>query len=109
MSRAERRAYQRMTKNQDRYAMPANPALKARQEKQRARRAAQRESRDLSFYARYVGRSLIAALLLALLVFSLQWSNGIGPSLIAGAVAFVVVVALAVGMRFLQRRAATQR
>src|SRR3989304_1588862 len=39
MSREERRAYQRMSKKQDPYALPGNPAVRARQEKLRARRA----------------------------------------------------------------------
>lgn len=97
-----------MTKNQDRYAVPTNPALRARQEKQRARRVAQRESRDLSFTTRYVTRSLIVAFLVGLLVFSLQWPNGPVVALLWGGVALAVVVALAVGLRLLQRRSAAR-
>ncbi len=104
MSRAERRAYQRMNKNQDRYALPSTGAA----DRARAQRAKRRGSgpRDLSFSARYLTRSLVAALLAGLLFFSVQWSNGPVPALVAGLVAAAVVLAVAVAVRLLQRRSA---
>lgn len=106
MSRAERRAYQRLNKNRDPYAVPVPPAQRARLEKARARRAAAREERDLSFTPRYLGISAALAFLLALGAFSVQWSNGPTAASIAGAVVFVIVLGVALGLRLLQRRAA---
>lgn len=106
MSRAERRAYQRLNRNRDPYAVPVPPAQRARLEKARARRAAAREQRDLSFNARYLAISAGVAFLLALGAFSLQWSNGPGVASIVGVIAFVIVLGAALGLRLLQRRAA---
>jgi hypothetical protein len=95
-----------MTKNRDPYAMPAAPGQRARIERSRERRAAARSERDLSFTPRYIATGLGVAFIVALIAFSLQWSNGPGPALIAGAITFVGVVILAVGLRLLQRRSA---
>lgn len=106
MSRAERRAYQRLNKNRDPYSLPVPPAQRARLEKVRARRAAAREQRDLSFSPRYLAISTAIAFLVALGAFSLQWSNGPGVASIAGAIVFVIVLGGALGLRLLQRRSA---
>lgn len=106
MSRAERRAYQRMNKNQDRYALPVPPAQRARLEKVKARRAEARAKRDLSFSPRYVGLTLAGAFLVGLLALSLQWANGPVPALLAGLVVAIVWILLAVGLRLMQRRSA---
>jgi uncharacterized integral membrane protein len=108
MSRAERRAYQRMTKNQDRFAVPQNPALRARMERQKAKRDAIRAKRSVGFTRRYVTWTIIIGLLVGLLFFSLQWSNGLAPAFLAGGLALAVVVALAVVMRLVQKRAAAR-
>ena len=106
MSRAERRAYQRLNKNRDPYSVPVPPAQRARLEKARARRAAAREQRDLSFSTRYLGISVAIAFLIALGAFSLQWSNGPSVAWIVGAVVFVIVLGVALGLHLLQRRSA---
>jgi hypothetical protein len=109
MSRAERRAYQRMNKNQDRYALPTNPALRARMEKQKARREAARANRSVDFTPRYLMRSLVLAFLVGLFAFSLQWSSGPSAAFLAGGLALAVVMGLAVVIRILQKRAAARR
>ena len=106
MSRAERRAYQRMNKNQDRYAMPVPPAQRARMEKMRARRAETRANRDLSFTPRYILMSLAGAFVVGLIALSLQWSNGPLQAVVVGVVVAVVWIVLAVALRLMQRRGA---
>jgi|GEM_PF-4094533 len=108
MSRAERRAYERMNKNQDRYAVPASPATRARMERMKAKRDAARSRRDLSFTRRYVTTSLVSAFLAGLLAFSLQWSNGPGVATSVGLLVGVIWLGLAIGLRLLQRRSAAQ-
>lgn len=106
MSRAERRAYQRMNKNQDKYALPVAPAQRVRMEKVRARRAEARANRDLSFTPRYILISVVGALLVGLMAFSLEWSNGPLAASVVGVIVALVWVALAVGLRLMQRRSA---
>ncbi|HEX5396008.1 MAG TPA: hypothetical protein VFX74_02845 [Candidatus Limnocylindria bacterium] len=108
MSRAERRAYQRMNKNQDRYALPVAPGQRARMEKVRAKRAEARATRDLSFTPRYILLALAGAFLVGLIAFSLQWSNGPMPAVIAGVVVALIWIGLAVGWRLMQRRSASR-
>lgn len=86
--------------------MPVPPAQRARLEKMRARRAEARAKRDLSFSLRYLAMMLAGALLVGLIGLSLQWSNGIAPALLTGAVVAIVWIALAVALRLLQRRSA---
>ncbi len=97
-----------MNKNQDRYALPSNPALRARMEKQKARREAARANRDLGFTRGYLLRTLVIAFLVGLFAFSLQWSNGTSVAFLTGGLALAVVVALAMVIRLLQRRAAAR-
>ncbi len=106
MSRAERRAYQRMNKNQDKYALPVAAGQRARMEKVRAKRAEARATRDLSFTRRYILLTLVTAFLVGLIAFSLQWSNGPMSAAIVGAVVALIWTALAVGLRLMQRRSA---
>jgi uncharacterized Tic20 family protein len=108
MSRAERRAYERMNKNQDKYALPVAPGQRARMEKVRARRAEARATRDLSFTPRYLLMSLVGAFLVGLIAFSLQWSKGPAAAAITGIVVGLIWVALAVALRLLQRRSAAR-
>lgn len=108
MSRAERRAYERMNKNQDRYAVPAGPGARARMERMRAKREARRSARDLSFTRRYVTMSLLSAFLVGLFAFSLQWSNGPTVATIVGLVVGLLWLGLAIGLRLLQQRSANR-
>lgn len=108
MSRAERRAYQRMNKNQDRYSLPVAPGQRARMEKVRAKRAEARATRDLSFTPRYILLTLVTAFLVGLAAFSLQWSNGPTAAAIVGAIVALAWVGLAVGLRLMQRRSAAR-
>ncbi len=106
MSRAERRAYERMNKNQDRYALPVAPGQRVRMERMKAKRAAARAERDLSFTPRYIAMSVVGALLVGLIAFSLQWSNGPMAASIAGILVALVWIGLAVALRLLQQRSA---
>jgi hypothetical protein len=111
VSREERRAYQRMTKNRDPYAMPAQPAQQARLERARTRRAA---SRSAAGGFRFVtGRFLTwlagGAGLVGLLTFSVAWPSGMPTAAYVGLAGAVAWTAAAIGVRFLQRRAASLR
>lgn len=107
MSREERRNYQRMMKNMERGpALP--PAARARAERaaqRRAQRAAPEATDGLS--RRFWIRSLLIAVVLGFIVFSLQWGSGMPFALYAGLAVALVVLALLVGFRLLQRRAGT--
>ncbi len=108
MSRAERRAYQRMTKNQDPYAPPpVAGAAKVRMERQRARRVAAQQTSDPGRLLG--GRALwwvfggaAAAFLLGL---SLAWSNGPQLALLIGAAAGIGWLAITLGFAWWRRRA----
>lgn len=110
MSREERRAYQRMMKNQERGpALP--PAAKARAERTAARRAARRGRAvggDATFTTRFWLRAGAIALAVGFLTFSLQWPN-MPFALYVGLGVAVVALALLVGFRLLQRRVADSR
>jgi predicted PurR-regulated permease PerM len=105
MSREERRNYQRMMKNMERGpALP--PAARARAERnaqRRARRAQPEAAGALS--RRFWIRSVLIAIALGFLVFSLQWGNGMPFALYAGLAVGFVVLLIIVGFRLLQRRA----
>jgi hypothetical protein len=109
MSRAERRAYQRMNKNRDPYALPVAPAQKARMERVKARRE-QRRSGSTGFVTGiFLAWGLGGALAAGLVAFSLSWPNGMPMALYVGlAVAFAWGL-LAIGLRLAQRRAAANR
>src|SRR4029077_16737157 len=87
MSRSERRAYRRMTKNHDHYAPPpATAAARARMEqRQRARRAS--SARNPGSGSLLGGRAgwivFGGAAVVALLAFSVVWPN-VGTAILAG-------------------------
>jgi Flp pilus assembly protein TadB len=110
MSREERRQYQRQMRNMERGpALP--PAAKARAERNAARRAQRRgpgstSSGPRSLSARFWTRTLLIAVVVGFLAFSLQWGNGMPLALYVGLAVAAVVVLVAVAFRFAQRRAA---
>jgi len=108
MSRAERRAYKRMTKNQDPMAPPAGSrAARSRVEKQRARRTVRRPSpAEQGFVAgRFWLWGVGGAAVAGLLGFSVAWPS-MPLAAYAGLLAAAGWAGLAVGFRYLQRRAA---
>jgi Flp pilus assembly protein TadB len=108
MSREERRAYQRLMKNQDRTAaLP--PAARARAERQAAKRARLRSNRGSGAGEMTIGfwiRSILVAALAGLIGFSLQWPQ-MPFALYVGIAVMVVVLGLLVGFRLLQRRSSS--
>ena len=108
MSREERRAYRRMTRNQDPYAAPPmSAAARARAEaQQRARRPSRRpeaaDGRILS--GRLVWWLVGGALVAFLLVLSLAWPNGPSVALLAGAAAGIGWIILVVAFGWWRRR-----
>jgi hypothetical protein len=108
MSRAERRAYKRMTKSQDPYAPPGGSGARARVQRQRARPAL--PSGPFQFVTgRFVAWSLGGAIAAGLVAFSIAWPNGMPLAAYAGLGAVAGWALLAVGLRFLQQRMATLR
>jgi uncharacterized membrane protein len=109
MSRAERRAYKRMTKNQDPYAMPARAqgGAGALAERRKARR--REPAGEFSFVTgRFVAWAVGGAALAGLLGFSFAWPAM--PSAVYVALATAAVWGLlVVGVRVLQRRMSTLR
>ena len=106
MSREERRAYERMMKNQERGpALP--PAAKARAERNAARRAARRGPAAPAgeFSTRFWVRTILIAAAIGFVGFSLQWPNMPFAAYVGLGVA-VVALALLVGFRLVQRRVA---
>jgi hypothetical protein len=110
MSRAERRAYKRMMKNSDPYALPPQAGARARAAAAKAQRARRERPSTphgrASFWSRrMLTWTLVGALLVGLLAFSLTWDNGMPASLYAGLTGAAAWVALAVTFRAVQRRA----
>ena len=111
MSREERRAYQRMNKKNDPYALPANPAVRAKQEKARARRAAMQAARGTATPAtgglsrRFLGWAIGGGAVVGLIAFSLAWPGGMPFAAYVGIGAWVVWIGLAFGVRALMARA----
>lgn len=112
MSRSERRAYQRLTKNQDPFAPPAaTAAARARMERQRTRRGAGARSEPSG---RLIGgrTGLVvfgggaAAFMLGL---SVAWPNGAGIALLIGIAAGVAWIAATIGFVLWRRRVAGRR
>jgi hypothetical protein len=107
MSREERRAYKRMTKNQDPYALPSRATGgAAAMERRRARRTPASAGPFAFVSGRFLTWAIGGAVVAGLLGFSLAW-----PSMplaayagLAAAAGWVVVV---IGVRLLQRRMAT--
>lgn len=108
MSREERRAYQRMSKKQDPYALPGNPAARARQEKLRARRAlaARKAPPPMAggITRRFLGWVLGGGVVAGLIAFSLAWESGMPFAAYAGLGAAAVWIGLGFGMRALLAR-----
>jgi hypothetical protein len=106
MSREERRAYQRMTKKQDPYALPATGAARARQQ-QLERRKAQRPvtvSTPGAFSRRFLAWALGGAAAAGLIAFSLAWPNGMPTAGYVGAGVAVAWIVIAFGVRALLAR-----
>ena len=104
MSREERRAYERQMKSMERGpALP--PAARARAERNAARRAARRTSSSTGFSRRFWIRTVLIALAVGFLGFSLQWSEGVDRALVVGAIVTAIVFLLLLGLRYLQARA----
>lgn len=109
MSREERRAYQRMNKNRDPYAVPVAPAQKARFERARARRE-QKRSADFVFVTRrFLAWAVGGAAIAGLVAFSIAWPNGMPLALYIGLAAMAIWGMLAIGLRLALRRAAANR
>ena len=101
MSREERRAYQRMTKKQDPYALPASGAARARQqqlERRKAQRAARSTARPGAISRRFLAWALGGAAVVGLLAFSLAWPKMPMAAYIGVGVAIAWVV-VAFGLR----------
>ncbi len=100
MSRAERRQYQRMTKNQDPYAQPSRGGSR-----RPPRKSGAREPRDWSFHRGFWLKSVGIAAVVGLVGLSVTWTGGAELALLVGAVTAVAALVLLVLMRlFLQRR-----
>jgi hypothetical protein len=110
MSRAERRAYKRLTKNQDPYALPTGAASGARARAARPRPRRARERGPFVFLSgRFLAWAIAGALLAFLVGFSIAWPTGLPFALYAGLAAGAAWVVLAIAFRFIQRRMAGQQ
>lgn len=104
MSRAERRAYKRMTKNQDPYQLPA--AARRGRPARASRRA--RSSGDFQFVTgRFLVWAIGGAAVAGLLGLSLAWPNGMPTAAYVGVAAAAVWLVLAGVVRLAQRRMAS--
>jgi len=108
MSRAERRAYKRMTKSQDPYAPPAGAANRGRAAARQQRRS--RPAGPFVFLSRRFMTWLVGGALVAGLIgFSLSWPSGMPMALwigLGGAAAWAGAIVV---LRFLQGRMAASR
>jgi hypothetical protein len=108
MSRAERRAYKRMTKSQDPYALPGGSSARTRVQRQRSRRP--QPTGPFEFVTRrFLAWSLGGAVAAGLVGFSIAWPNGMPMAAYVGLGVAVGWGLLAVGLRFAQQRMATLR
>lgn len=118
MSREERRAYKRMTKNVDPYALPSRAGTRGRPDRSdrsgrsdrspRAaagtRRASQTAAGDLPFVTgRFLLWTIGGAAVIGLVAFSVSWPV-MPRSAYIGLAAAAAWVALVIGFRFIQRR-----
>jgi hypothetical protein len=107
MSRADRRAYKRLTKNQDPYALP--PAAQRTRGRQRARRP-QRSPGEFQFITgRFLVWALGGAAVAGLLGLSVAWPNGMPFAAYVGLAVAAAWLALALLVRAGQRRSAASR
>lgn len=109
MSRAERRAYKRMTKNQDPYAPPGGarrrPASRAR-----SRRPGRAPSLEFRFVTpRFLIWLIGGATAVGLVAFSVAWPNGMPLAAYIGLAGAAAWSALVIAFRLAQRRAFGQR
>ena len=112
MSREERRAYQRMTKKQDPYALPATGPARARidrQERIKARRAATATAPRGGISRRFLLWAIGGAAVVGLIAFSLAWPSGMPFAGYVGAGVAVGWVVAAFGVRALTGRTAPRR
>lgn len=109
MSRAERRAYKRMIKNQDPYALPGASATRARAERQRTRRPS-KPAGDFTFVSRrFLVWAIGGGVAAGLIAFSIAWPNGMPFSLYIGLAATAAWLVLCWLVRAAQARAAAAR
>ena len=108
MSRAERRAYKRMTKNQDPYALPVSSGQRAKVERQRARRRARGDGEFRFVSGRFLVWALGGGGAAALIAFSLAWPS-MPLAAIAGIAAALIWIGLVTLLRAAQARAAARR
>ncbi|HEY8178333.1 MAG TPA: hypothetical protein VIH19_07040 [Candidatus Limnocylindria bacterium] len=107
MSRAERRAYKRMTKSQDPYAVPA--AAKRGRAATRTARRAQPAGPFVFWSPRFMTWLVGGAIAAGLLAFSVAWPSGLPLALWIGLGGAAAWAGLVVGLRFLQGRRAASR
>jgi hypothetical protein len=107
MSREERRNYERMMRNMEKGpGLP--PAARARAERNAQRRAARsKEPPTYGFTSRFIVVSALISAAIGFAAFSMQWPN-MPFALYVGLLVTAVALAIQVGIRFLQRRAATR-
>lgn len=109
MSREERRAYQRLTRKQDPYALPTSGPARAklqRQERLKARRAATSKTPPGAISRRFLAWALGGAAAAGLIAFSLAWPNGMPFAGYVGAGVAAVWIVAAFGLRAFAGRAA---
>jgi Flp pilus assembly protein TadB len=104
MSRAERRAYKRLTKNQDPYALPA-AAQRGRAARGRPPRPPRQSGEFKLITGRFLTLALGGAAAAGLLAFSFTWPN-MPFALYVGLAVAVAWLVLAWAVRLAQRRAA---
>jgi hypothetical protein len=112
MSREERRAYQRMTKKQDPYALPATGPARARQQRQeriKARQAATPSAPPGALSRRFLLWALGGGVGLGLVSFSLAWPSGMPFAGYVGLGVAAAWIVGAFGLRALAGRAAARR
>jgi hypothetical protein len=107
MSREERRAYKRMTKNQDPYALPSRSSTGAGAVAARRRPRQREPSGPFTFVSgRFLLWAIGGAAVAALLGFSVAWPS-MPLAVYAGVATAVGWGLVVVGVRFLQRRMST--
>jgi hypothetical protein len=107
MSREERRAYQRMKKNQDPYALPTSGPARARQqqlERRKARRAAASSAPPGAITSRFLAWALGGGAAIGLVAFSLAWPSGMPFAAYVGAGVALAWAAAAFGVRAMAGR-----
>ena len=106
MSREERRAYQRMTRKQDPYALPASGPARARQQRQERLKAARAATGAApgALSRRFLGWALGGGATIGLLAFSLAWPSGMPFAAYVGGGVFAAWVIAAFGLRALAGR-----